>query len=291
MAISEDAKKWNDLKTWNTITLKTNQLYPEIGLMTLNRPEKFNAMDAEMINDTNECFNFLMRAFDCRVLILNGAGKLFCSGVDLSFVGADTEGTYEWQKFQDRIKKVVQRQEEIGAMFLNVRKIPQPVIAAVHGAAVGLGIAFTNAADLVFAGKGTRFINAFIKIGVSGAECGTSFFLPRILGFHRSNELLYSGRDFLAEEAYQWGYVNKIIENPGEVVDSAVEFAAEMMLSKSPLGLRFTKDAINAGVGMKGLEETIRFENRTQLLAGESTDFQEAIKAFFEKRLPKFGTR
>jgi enoyl-CoA hydratase len=290
---SDNAKTWNEWKTFKTITLQTHEAYPEIGLLTLNRPDKLNSVNAHMVNDINECLDLLMRSFDCRVLVVAGAGKLFCAGLDLNMMTPDSskEAEYEWQNFQDRIKLIWQRQHEISSMFKKLRKIPQPVIVAAHGAAVGIGMAMANASDILVASKKTRFINAFIKIGASGADCGSSYFLPRTLGFHRSNELLYSGRDLMAEEAYQWGYVNRLVENNEDVVKEAVAFAAEMMLTKSTLGLRLTKEAINLNMDCPGLDEVIGFEDRTQLLTGESTDMQEGISAFFEKRKPKYSTR
>ena len=254
---------------------------------------KMNSFNADMINDIHECLDMLMRSFDFRVLIVAGAGKLFCAGLDLNMMapGNEKEASYEWQNFQDRIKLIWQRQVEISSIFKKLRKIPQPVIVAAHGAAVGIGMALANASDILVASKKTRFINAFIKIGASGADCGSSFFLPRTLGFHRSNELLYSGRDLMAEEAFQWGYVNRLVENNEDVVEEAVKFAAEMMLTKSTLGLRFTKEAINLNMNFSGIDEAIGFEDRTQLLAGESSDMQEGISAFFEKRAPKYSTR
>lgn len=288
---SDKATKWSEWKVWKTFTLQTNREYPELGLLTLNRPDKFNTVNADMISDLNDGLDFLKRAFDCRVVIVNGNGKIFCGGLDLSLLGMTKEPVYEWEKFQDRIKKICQMQEEISSIFVKLRRIPQPVIAAVHGTAVGIGMALANAADIVVAGSDARFINAPVKIGVSGADVGSSFFLPRTLGFHRSNELLYSGRDFHAEEAYQWGYVNRLVEKNGEVLDAAVKFAVEMMLTKSTLGLRFTKEAINLNMDSCGFDEVIGFENRAQLLAGESADLQEGVKAFFEKRKPEYNIR
>lgn len=285
-----ESNTWNEWKTFKTITLKSNAAYPEIGLLTLNRPDQLNSVNAHMINDLNECLHNLMNSFDCRVLILAGEGKIFSAGLDLTMVG-QKEVDYEWQNFKDPIKSGWQVAVEISSLFTRLRKIPQPVIVAAHGAAIGMGMALANAADIVVASKKTKFVNAFINVGVSGADCGSSYFLPRTLGFHRSNELLYSGRDFMAEEAYQWGYVNRLVENNEDVVDEAVNFAAEMMLTKSPLGLRHTKEAINMSMDSPSLENIIGSENRTQVLLVQSSDMQEAVTSFFEKRKPKYNTR
>ena len=282
---------WDALNTWETLILDTNQTYPEIGLLTLNRPDKLNAVNEAMVADLHDCQKFLSREFDIRVLIIRGAGRLFCAGVDLTSGLNFDEDTYNWLKFPDKVKALWQFQHEIGATISGFRKIPQPVIAAVHGAAVGDGMAMANAADIVVATRKSRFINAFIKIGLSGADCGSSYFLPRILGFHRAAELLYSGRDFGAEEAHEWGYVNFLVDNDEDALPRAVEFAAESMLTKSPLGLRLTKEALNFNMDAGDIDAAIKFEDRNQVVCAQTADSPEGIMSFFEKRRPKYGPR
>jgi enoyl-CoA hydratase/carnithine racemase len=152
-------------------------------------------------------------------------------------------------------------------------------------------MAIANAGDIVVASRGTRFINAFIKIGVSGADCGSSYFLPRILGYHRSAELLYSGRDLTAEEAHGWGYVNFLVDSDPEVVPRAVRFASEFMLTRSPLGLRFTKEALNFNMDAGGMDTALNFEDRNQAVCAQTEDVMEGVMAFFEKRRPRYGSR
>ncbi len=286
----EQLNEWQKWKSWETVRLETNKAYPEIGLLTLNRPDKLNGIDVNMIDDLNSCFDCLNKAFDCRVVILCGAGRLFCSGVDLSTTPSG-EQAYDWARFPDEVKTFWQMQHEISSIIVKLRRIPQPVIAAVHGPAVGMGMGLVNASDIVIAAKKSKFINAFIKIGVSGADCGSSYFLPRLVGFHRSAELLYSGRDLLAEEAYQWGYVNKLVEQNEDVIPEATKFAADFMITRSPLGLRLTKEALNFNMDTANLEAAIKLEDRNQTMAGQTDDAQEGVKAFFEKRRPNYGSR
>ena len=288
--IPENINEWNDWKEWKTVILQKNGAHPEIGLLTLNRTDQLNAVNDGMIDDLHSCLDLLNRAFDCRVVVLCGAGKMFCAGVDLT---STTEGEqqYDWARFPDKVKTFWQMQHEISSLIAKVRRIPQPVVAAVHRAAVGAGMALVNASDIVVASRSTKFINAFIKIGVSGVDCGSSYFLPRILGFHRSAELLYSGRDLLAEEAHNWGYVNFLVEKDEEVIPCAVNFAADYMLTRSPLGLRLTKEALNFNTDVGGIDAALKFEDRNQTLAGQTEDAMEGIMAFFEKRRPKYGSR
>jgi len=291
--MAEDTDKtmlWQEWKDWATLKLQTNREFPEIGLLTLNRPHKLNAVDVAMIADLNDCLDFLGRAFDCRVLVLAGAGRVFCSGADLT-TSLEGDSRHDWTRFPDKVKSFWQLQHELSFGIAKLRRIPQPVIAAVHGAAVGAGMALANASDLVVAARGTRFINAFIKIGVSGADCGSSYFLPRILGFHRSAELLYSGRDFSAEEAHGWGYVNFLVEKNEDAVPHAVRFAADYMLTRSPLGLRLTKEALNVNLDTGSLDAALALENRNQVLSAQTADALEGVGAFFEKRRPKYGPR
>lgn len=282
--------QWNGWREWETLKLDTHREYPEIGLLTLNRPEKLNAVDLTMMDNLHACLDFLDRAFDCRVLVVCGAGRLFCSGADLT---TDPGGgaRYDWAHFPDKVKGFWQMQHTLSTAMAKLRRIPQPVIAAVHRAAVGAGMAIANAADIVVASRNTRFINAFIKIGVGGADCGSSYFLPRTLGFHRSAELLYSGRDLSADEAHRWGYVNFLEEEDAGVVPRAVRFAVEFMLTRSPLGLRLTKEALNVNLDACSLEAALHLEDRNQALCAQTDDVMEGVAAFFEKRRPRYGSR
>jgi len=284
------AAEWNPWKQWDTIRLETNAASPEIGLMTLNRPDKLNAVNLAMMQDLHACLDFLNHAFDCRVVILRGAGRIFCAGADLTSSPAGDAG-YDWAKFPDKVKSFWQMQHELSSAILKFRRIPQPVLAAVHGAAVGAGMAFCNASDIVIATRGAKFVNAYIKIGVSGADCGSSYFLPRTVGFHRSAELMYTGRDLPAEEAHRWGYVNYLVEKDEEAVPFAVRFATEFLLTRSPLGLRLTKEALNYNMDAGGMEAAVKLEDRNQTLCAQTDDAFEGVRAFFEKRKPRYGAR
>lgn len=282
--------EWKPWKQWETIRLETNAASPEIGLMTLDRPDKLNAVNLAMMQDLHACLDVLNHAFDCRVVILRGAGRVFCAGADLSSSPAG-EKTYDWANFPDKVKSFWQMQHELSSAILKFRRIPQPVLAAVHGAAVGAGMAFCNASDIVIAARDAKFVNAYIKIGVSGADCGSSYFLPRTVGFHRSAELMYTGRDLPAEEAHRWGYVNYLVEKAEEAVPFAVRFASEFLLTRSPLGLRLTKEALNYNMDAGGMEAAIKIEDRNQTLCAQTEDAYEGVLAFFEKRKPRYGSR
>jgi len=286
----ENLNQWCPWKEWQTLILQTNRQFPEIGLLTLNRPDKLNAMNDVMIDDLNSAMDFLNHGFDCRVVVICGAGRLFCAGADLT-TGFEDEPTYDWQNFPDKVKRFWQIQHELSTAISKQRRIPQPVIAAVHGAAAGAGMALVNGSDIVVASKSAKFINAFIKIGVGGADLGSSYFLPRIVGFHRAAELLYSGRSLLAEEAHSWGYVNLLVERDDEIIPRAVSFAADNLLTASPMGLRLTKEALNFNLDAGGIDAALKFEDRNQVLSAQTQDAFEGVAAFFEKKRPTYGSR
>jgi enoyl-CoA hydratase/carnithine racemase len=287
----ENTVLWQEWKNWDTLLLQTHPEYPEIALLTLNRPENVNSVNLQMISDLYNCFEFLETAYDCRVVIFNGAGRMFCAGLDLMEDPLKSTEEHDFNNFPDAPKQIFQRQKHSSEVIVKLRRIPQPVVAAVHHAAAGFGMAFTNASDIVVASKKTKFLNSFIKIGFGGGDMGSSYFLPRILGFHKSAEMLYTGRELWAEEAHQHGYVNILVEEHGDVLPKAVEFTVEHLLTKSPMGLRMTKEILNYNMDAAGVEQAIRFEDRNQALTGLSTDLGEGFASFHEKRKPKYGSR
>ena len=269
-----------------------------IGIISLNRPEKLNAMSYQMFADLHAIFDHLMVNLDCRVLILKGEGRAFCAGLDLSelTITARNKIPEEYKKFKyldvsDPVKKSFYFQSMLSRVIIKMRKINQPIIAIVNGAATGGGFALTLASDIRIAGEKALFNNAFIKIGLSGGDCGTSYFLPRLIGLSRATEILYTGRFVDAEEALRIGLVLKLIEGDEIKLMEAATEIAENLLTKSPLGLRMTKEAINLSQDSPSLETIIQLENRAQSLCSSSSDMMTAVMAFFKKESPKYSLR
>jgi len=277
-------------------TLKFELKDNGIGLLTLNRPEKLNAMSFQMIKDLHELFDHLMINLNCRVLILKAEGRAFCAGLDLkeSTVLQSKKKPQELkEKFfffdvpeKDTIKAKMYAQWYTSQIIIKMRKISQPIIAIINGPASGAGFAFALAADIRIASKNARFNNAFINIGFSGSDLGSSYHLPRLIGMSRAAEILYTGRFVDAEEAENIGLVSKVVDD-GELLAAATELAEEL-LRKSPLGLRMTKQAVNFSLDSPSLETIIQLENRTQMLCSTSDDLMEGVQSFFEKRAPKY---
>lgn len=282
-------------------TLKFELRDDGIGILSLNRPDKLNAISLQMIEDLHAILDYLMINLDCRVVILKGEGRVFCAGLDLkeSIVLDSKDASQELKnKFSfldvpknDNIKSFVYTQWRISQIIVKMRKISQPIIAIIHGAAAGGGFAFTLAADIRLAGENAKFNNAFIKLGLSGSDVGTSYFLPRLIGMSRATEILYTGRFIDAYEAEKIGLVLKIVKgDTDQLLDAAFELA-KSMINKSPLGLRLTKQAINLSLDSPSLDTIIQLENRAQAISSRSKDVKEGVSAFFEKRNPKYPLR
>jgi len=267
-----------------------------IGILTFNRPEKANAMSFQMVEDLHSLLDKLMINLDCRVLIINSEGTVFNAGQDLSDATVlktkkkpDHLKKYYYLDIPEVIKSFMYYQWRIADLIVKMRKISQPIIALVQGAAMGAGFSIAMAADIRIAGKNAKFNAGYINIGLTGSDMGSSYFLPRLIGMSRASELLYTGRFLGAEEAFKIGFVLKIVEEE-KLFESAMELAREM-LAKSPLGLRMTKQAINLSLDSPSLETIIQLENRGQVLGGSSKDVWKAFNAYMEKRDPKFPLR
>ncbi len=269
-----------------------------IGILTLNRPDKLNALNFQMIEDLHSILDELMVNLDCRVLILKAAGRGFCAGLDLkeSTVLQSKKKPEELKKKfffmkapdKDLIKAKIYAQGRASHLIVKMRKISQPIIAIIQGPATGAGFTLVLAADIRIAGENARLANSFINIGFSGSDLASSYHLPRLIGMSRAAEILYTGRFIDAKEAERIGLVLRTIKgDDSELMKAGLEIA-ENLLTKSPLGLRMTKEAINITLDSPSLDTIMQIENRSQMLCSTSIDLLEGINAFFEKRKPKY---
>ncbi len=269
-----------------------------IGILTLNRPDKLNAMNFQMIEDLHTILDHLMNNLDCRVLILKSAGRAFCAGLDLreSMVLQSKKKPMELKKKfffirapdKDLIKAKMYGQWRTSHLIVKMRKISQPIIAIIQGPATGAGFTFVLAADIRIAGENAKLANSFINLGFSGSDLSSSYHLPRLIGMSRAAEILYTGRFIDAQEAERIGLITKVIKgDEHNLIMAALEIAKDL-LTKSPLGLRMTKEAINLSLDSPSLETIMQLENRSQMLCSTSADLLEGVNAFFEKRKPKY---
>jgi enoyl-CoA hydratase/carnithine racemase len=229
----------------------------DVGLLTLNRPERINAINEAMIVELEEFWAARKNDSDVRVIVLAGAGeKGFCAGIDLkdtmsTLVEADLGIMY---KLQARISRLI----------LAMRQAPQPIIGTIHGAAVGGGLSFAVGCCIRIISPDARFGAAYINVGLGGADCGSSYFLPRLIGAGRAYEYMLTGDFMDAETALSLGMVSRIVPRD-KLLDEALELAAKMC-RKNPLGLKLTKEAINCNLDAAGLEQALNLEDRNQAL-------------------------
>jgi enoyl-CoA hydratase/carnithine racemase len=226
-----------------------------IGVLTLNRPTKLNALNQAMIEELDDLLAMLAANRDIRVVILTGAGeKGFCSGLDMSETAT--------QLFDTTPDVIYFYQTRTSLLFYKMRRIPQPIIAAVHGAAAGAGFSFAMAADVRVVTPQARFNAACINIGLGGADLCSSFFLPKLIGTGRAYEFLLTGEFMSAQEAKELGFVSRVVEKD-KLMETAREIA-DKMVSKNPVGLWMTKEAINLNLDGASLEQALHLENRNQ---------------------------
>jgi enoyl-CoA hydratase len=250
-----------------------------VAVVSLNRPDRLNALTPEVVASFVATLTEASAAPGCRVVIVTGRGRGFCAGMDIA-AGVERERT------TSRGSGVrLEAQELFASMPRTIRSLPQPVIAAVNGAAAGAGMAITLAADVRLAAASASFHVAAVKIGLSAGECGISYHLPRHIGTSRAFELMLTGRPIDAAEAERIGLVSTVVPD-GEVLDAALELAAAIV-SNSPFAVRMTKALMWANLD-NDFHNAIELENRTQILAVMTEDSKEAMRAFTEKRPPVF---
>src|SRR4029077_15827426 len=207
---------------------------PHVRRLTLNRPEQLNAMTAELCEALHVELRAIVGERSCRVVVLTGAGRGFCAGLDLRGYGA-APGKHGRHEPRDRLAN----QQHMSTLILELRALPQPVIAAVNGPAAGFGLALCLASDIRYASREAVFRAAFINVGVSNCDMGTSWLLPRLIGASRSHELMLTGRRLGAEEALRIGLVADLVE--GERLGERALAGAREIAALAPWGVRLTK--------------------------------------------------
>ncbi len=241
-------------------TILFEEIEPGIALATLNRPERLNALSLSMLEDLYTLIRAVDHNQEMRVLILTGAGRGFCSGADLNDERLQSE---EGRKlFTNAATYMEGLQEKYTGIVLMMRRLKQPIIAAVNGAAAGAGMCLALASDMIITGPQATFTPSFINISLSGGELGSSYFLPRLVGTAKASEILMTGRTVGAEEADRIGLVSRLVGEE-ELMEAALE-TARVLLSKSPVGLRMTKQAITQNLNASSLETALELENRNQ---------------------------
>src|SRR5580698_446834 len=227
-------------------------------------------MNVDLVSELHETLGAIAADSSCRVVVLTGAGRGFCAGLDLAGYGrapsADGRG---------RVEDTFATQTHIAGLVPRLRSLPQPVIAAVNGPAAGGGLALALASDIRIASATARFNVAFVRLGLSGCDIGVSWLLPRLIGASRAWELMLTGRIIDADEADRIGLVLRVVPDD-ELLGAALETAAHIA-ANALWGVRMTKEVMWSQLEVSSLQAGIDLENRTQVLSTMTGDMREAI--------------
>ena len=230
-----------------------------VVLLRLNRPERLNALNDVLVDALQRTFAALAAERNVRVVVLTGTGRGFCSGIDMRGFGPGVPDAAD--PAIDRLRF----QEMMASLPQAIRALPQPVIAAVNGPAVGGGLALCLAADVRICGASASFANGAILLGLSGAEMGMSYHLPRVVGLSVAADWMLTGRTVSATEADRRGLVSEIVESD-RLTDRAVELAA-LIADLAPLGVQLTKRALQVNTDAASLSSALELENRNQVIS------------------------
>mmetsp|Transcript_22923 Transcript_22923/g.54172 ORF Transcript_22923/g.54172 Transcript_22923/m.54172 type:complete len:264 (+) Transcript_22923:3-794(+) len=228
----------------------------QVVTATLNRPRRFNALNSELVRELHRLLDSLNDDFVARVLILVGAGPSFCAGADIKEAAGADGPPPDTQQYEN--------QRKFSSLIVKMRRIPQIIIAGVQGSAAGGGMALALAADIRIAGKSSKFIPSFVHLGLSGAELGTSYFLPRLVGLSLATEFLVTAEPVNATRALETRLVSHVVFDE-DILWRCTSLAENIVATTSRAGLVFTKQALNASVSATNLESQIDFEDRQQL--------------------------
>ena len=258
------------------MTVDVEVTLPGVVTITMNDQRRYNAVSASMISALRKAFDDARLSRECRAIVVTGAGKGFCAGADLGFEDdpfPDTEG-------RGQVGVWLKSQEHLAELIIAVRESPKPVVAAIHGAAIGGGLGLALACDIRIAAQSSKFSARFVRVGLTGCDAGTSYLLPRIVGAGRAADLMLTGRDFGAEEAERIGMLSRVVPD-GEVVGAALE-VAEVIAGHSEYSAAMTKAGLWANLDAPTFRAAIDYENRVQVLGLFTDNVQEAGKAFVE---------
>jgi enoyl-CoA hydratase len=253
-----------------------------VRLVTMHRPERLNALNVDLISALTAALAEADADPSVRSVILTGSGRGFCSGADLTGMGAAPNS----ESLGD-IPANFLLQQHIAALVTCMRRMRKPIIAAVNGPAAGGGLALVLASDVRLAATSARFAASFIKVGVSGADISTSWLLPRIVGAGNAHLLMLTGRLIDAQMARQMQLVVEVVPDD-QLIDAAIDLAAEIA-ANSPFGVWMTKEVMWSALEIPGQQAAIDLENRTQVLASQLEDARAQRATFFTKEPVTYG--
>jgi enoyl-CoA hydratase/carnithine racemase len=248
-----------------------------VGWITLNRPERLNALTFEVYRELTDTFAALRAEDSVRAVVITGAGRAFCSGGDVRDIigqlqGRDMQGLLEFTRMTCELIR-------------NIRALPKPVIACLNGTTAGAGACIALASDLRLASPAARIAFLFVRVGLSGADMGAAYLLPRLVGLAKATELLYTGDFVEAEEAARIGLYNRVV--PADELEAETRALAERLARGPAFALAMTKEMLNRELETS-LDTALEWEAQAQAVCMQHTDYREAYEAFVEKREPRF---
>ncbi|MGH9902731.1 MAG: enoyl-CoA hydratase family protein, partial [Pyrinomonadaceae bacterium] len=244
---------------------------------TLNRPERLNALTFEVYRELTDTFAALRAEEEVRAVVVTGAGRAFCSGGDVRDIigelqGRDIQGLLEFTRMTCELIR-------------NIRALPKPVIASLNGTTAGAGACIALASDFRVASEEARIAFLFVRVGLSGADMGAAYLLPRLVGLARATELLYTGDFLTAEEAARIGLYNRVV--PAGELGAETRALAERLARGPAFALAMTKEMLNREMEVS-LDTALEWEAQAQAVCMQHPDYREAYEAFIEKREPRF---
>jgi enoyl-CoA hydratase/carnithine racemase len=248
-----------------------------VGHITLNRPERLNALTFEVYRELTDAFAALRDEREVRAVVITGAGRAFCSGGDVhDIIGPlferDAEGLLEFTRMTCELVR-------------NIRALPKPVVAGLNGTTAGAGACIALASDIRLASPAAKIAFLFVRVGLSGADMGAAHLLPRLVGLAKATELLYTGDFISAEEAERIGLYNRVVAQE-ELAQATHDLAAR--LARGPaFALAMTKEMLNRELDVS-LDTALEWEAQAQATCMQHPDYREAYEAFVEKREPRF---
>jgi enoyl-CoA hydratase/carnithine racemase len=248
-----------------------------IATITLNRPERLNALTFDVYRELTDFFADLRTQTNIRVTVITGAGRAFCSGGDVHDIigelfNRDMEGLLEFTRMTCELVR-------------NIRAAPQPIIASLNGTTAGAGACIALASDIRIASESAKIAFLFVKVGLSGADMGAAYLLPRVIGLAKATELLYTGEFISAVEAERLGLYNRVV-SIDQLADTTREFA-ERLAEGPAFALAKTKEMLNREL-FSSLDTALEAEALAQAICMQHSDYREAYEAFVAKRKPKF---
>ncbi len=260
--------------TYETILYEQEQ---RILTITLNRPDKLNAFTDTMLDELAAAFKQAEADSGVRAVVLTGAGRGFCPGQDLAFAVQNGAGGNGFS-YSSHLRA------HYDPLILGMQAFPKPIIAAINGVAAGAGMSLALACDLRIAAETASFIQAFVKVGLV-PDSGSTWMLPRLIGMTRAMDMMLTGRKVSADEALEWGIVNRVVPNE-QLMDVVYALAGELAAAPTK-AIGLIKQAVNYAQHST-LAEALYQEAELQDMAGRTTDHAEGVVAFLEKRPAQF---